>query len=100
MASNVKPIPDAAPVVIPRLFCRDPAAEIDFCKNTFGAVERVRRPGPEGNVAHALITIGPAMIMIEAEWPAMSSRAPQTDGSSPVCSTSMSRTWIRRWSAR
>jgi PhnB protein len=84
MASNVKPIPDGAPVVIPRLFCRDPASEIDFCKSTFGAVEQVRRPGPDGNVAHALVTVGPAMIMIEAEWPGMASRAPQLDGSSPV----------------
>ena len=84
MTSTAKPIPDGASVVIPRLFCRDVAAAIDFCKNTFGAVERVRRPGPDGAVAHALMTIGPAMIMIEAEWPGMASRAPKPDGSSPV----------------
>ena len=84
MASAAKGIPDGASVVIPRLFCRDVAAAIDFCKNTFGAVERVRRPGPDGTAAHALMTIGPAMIMIEAEWPGATSRAPQPDGSSPV----------------
>ncbi len=84
MTSTAKPIPDGASVVIPRLFCRDVAAAIDFCKNTFGAVERVRRPGPDGTAAHALMTIGPAMIMIEAEWPGMASRAPKPDGSSPV----------------
>jgi PhnB protein len=84
MAGGVKGIPDGASVVIPRLFCRDVAAAIDFCKNTFGAVERVRRPGPDGTLAHALMTIGPAMIMIEGEWPGMASRAPQLDGSSPV----------------
>jgi hypothetical protein len=55
-------------VVISRLFCRDVAAETDFCKNTFGAVELGRRPGPDGIPAHALLAIGPAMIMIEAEW--------------------------------
>ena len=82
--SSVKGIPEGASVVIPRLFCRDVAAEIDFCKNTFGAVEGVRRPGPDGTVAHALMTIGPAMIMIEAEWPELTSRAPKPDGSSPV----------------
>jgi PhnB protein len=81
---SVKGIPEGASVVIPRLFCRDVAAEIDFCKNTFGAVERVRRPGPDGNVAHALMTIGPAMVMMEAEWPELTSRAPKPDGSSPV----------------
>jgi PhnB protein len=84
MASGMKGIPDDVSVVIPRLFCRDVAAAIDFCTNTFGAVERVRRPGPDGTVAHALMTIGPAMIMIEAEWPGVASRAPKADGSSPV----------------
>jgi PhnB protein len=69
---------------MPRLFCRDVAAEIDFCRSTFGAVELVRRPGQDGKVAHALMTIGPAMIMIEAEWPGLASRAPKPDGSSPV----------------
>jgi len=82
--SNVKPIPDGVPVVMPMLVCRDAAAEIDFCKTTFGAVELVRRPSPDGNVAHAALTIGGAMIMIEGEWPSLSSRAPQPDGSSPV----------------
>jgi uncharacterized glyoxalase superfamily protein PhnB len=82
--SKVKPIPDGVPVVMPMLVCRDAAAGIDFCKAVFGAVELVRRPGPDGIVAHALITIGPAMVMIEAEWPTLSSRPPQPDGSSPV----------------
>ena len=82
--SKVKPIPDGAPVVMPMLVCRDAAAEIDFCQTTFGAVERLRRPGPDGTVAHALVTIGPAMVMIEGEWPTLASRAPQPDGSSPV----------------
>jgi PhnB protein len=84
MASSVKPIPDGTSIVIPRLVCRDPAAAIEFCTRTFGAVEVGRRPGPDGTVAHALLTIGPAMIMIEAEWPTLPSRAPRPDGSSPV----------------
>jgi len=82
--SKVKPIPDGVPVVMPMLVCRDASAELDFCKTTFGAVELVRRPGPDGAVAHALVTIGPAMVMIEGEWPTLASRAPQSDGSSPV----------------
>ena len=84
MASSVKPIPDGTSVVIPRLVCQKPAAAIEFCTHTFGAVEVSRRPGPDGTVAHALLTIGPAMIMIEAEWPTLPSRAPKPDGSSPV----------------
>ena len=69
---------------MPMLVCRDVAAAIDFCKTTFDAVELGRRPGPDGTVAHALLTIGGAMVIIEAEWPTLASRAPQPDGSSPV----------------
>ena len=82
--SKVKPIPDGVQVVMPMLVCRDASAAIDFCKATFGAVELVSRRGPDGTVAHAALTIGGAMIMIEGEWPTLSSRAPQPDGSSPV----------------
>jgi PhnB protein len=81
---KVKPIPDGVSVVMPMLVCRDAAAEIDFCKTTFDAVELVRRPGPDGNVVHAALTIGGAMVMIEGEWPGIVNRPPQPDGSSPV----------------
>ena len=82
--SNVKPIPDSSSVVIPMLVCRDVPSEIDFCKTAFGALELGSRPGPDGTVVHALLTIGGEMIIIEAEWPTLASRAPQPDGSSPV----------------
>jgi PhnB protein len=84
MSGQVKGVPDNSSVVIPRLVCRDPAAAIDFCTEALGAIELSRRPGPDGTVAHALMTIGPAMIMIEGEWPTLPSRAPSADGSSPV----------------
>lgn len=84
MTGQMKGIPEGASVVTPRLFCRDPDAEIEFCTSTFGAVEGVRRPGRDGKTAHALITIGPAMVMIESEWPEVANRAPLLDGSSPV----------------
>ena len=77
-------IPIDSSVVMPRLVCAEVASEIDFCVRTFEAVELNRRPGPDGSAAHALIKIGPAMIMIEAEWPTLTSRAPKLDGSSPV----------------
>jgi PhnB protein len=77
-------IPENSSVLIPRLVCRDAAAAIDFCVRTFAAREVTSRPGPDGRVAHALLTIGPAMLMIEAEWPTLPSRAPALDGSSPV----------------
>src|SRR5258706_7389759 len=58
--------------------------DIVFCINRFQDVELARRPGPDVCLAHALLTIGPAMIMIEAEWPQVANRAPKPDGSSPV----------------
>ena len=82
--SNVKPIPENSSVLIPKLVCRDPSAEIAFCKTTFGAAELGSRPGPDGTVVHALMSIGGAMVIIEGEWPALASRSPQPDGSSPV----------------
>jgi PhnB protein len=84
MANKVKGIPDNSSRIIPRLVCKDGAAEIDFCVKTFDAVELNRRPGPHGMMAHALLTIGDEMIMIEGEWSTLPSRAPKPDGSSPV----------------
>jgi PhnB protein len=84
MGTHADKLPENTSIIIPRLVCRDPAAEIDFCVRTFAAVELNRRPGPDGSVAHALLTIGPEMIMIEAEWPTLPSRAPTADGTSPV----------------
>ena len=84
MTEQVKGIPEGASVVIPRLFCRDPAAEVEFCTTALGAMEGVRRSGADGKLAHAFVTIGPAMVMIESEWPGLTNRAPQLDGSSPV----------------
>lgn len=84
MGTNAGKLPTNTSIIIPRLVCRDPASEIDFCVRAFEAVELNRRPGPDGSVAHALLTIGPEMIMVEAEWPGLPSRAPAADGTSPV----------------
>lgn len=81
---NPRTRPPNTSIIIPRLVCRDPAAEIDFCVRAFEAVELNRRLSPDGSVAHALLTIGPEMIMVEAEWPSLPSRAPTADGTSPV----------------
>jgi PhnB protein len=42
------------------------------------------RPGPDGNTIHAALILGEARIIIQAEFPQLASRAPQSDGSSPV----------------
>jgi PhnB protein len=81
---NVKSLPANSSMVIPMLVCRNVAAQIQFCKMVFPAIELGRRPGPDGNAAHSLLTINGGMIILEAEWPSLASRAPQQDGSSPV----------------
>src|SRR5688500_18631786 len=77
-------LPQNTSIIIPRLVCRDPAAEVEFCVRAFDAVEINKRPGPEGTLAHALLKIGPEMIMIESEWPSLPSKAPAMDATSPV----------------
>lgn len=84
MTTSCKGVPEGASAVIPRLFCRDVEAEIEFCCVALGAVETLRRPGPDGRTAHAMLTFGPAMLMLESEWPTLPSRPPAADGSSPV----------------
>jgi PhnB protein len=77
-------LPENTSIVMPRLVCRAPAAEVEFCIQVFEAVSLNERPGPDGTLGHALLRIGPDMIMIEAEWPSLPSRAPAMDASSPV----------------
>jgi PhnB protein len=81
-------MPDKAAIpiraVIPMLTCRDGAAEIEFCKAAFGAVEHSRRSAADGSVVHATLSLGAAMIMIHGEVPSLASRAPNADGSSSV----------------
>ena len=95
-------LPAHTSIIIPRLFCHDPEAEIAFCVGVFDATELNRRPGPDGSVGHALLEIGPDMIMIEAIWPSLPSRAPHLDGSSPVVATRIEETTAEertdRWS--
>jgi PhnB protein len=84
MDNTARNLPQNTSIIVPRLVCRDPALEVDFCVHAFEAVEVNKRQGPDGTLAHALLTIGPEMIMIEAEWPGLPSRAPTLDATSPV----------------
>ena len=77
-------LPENTSIIIPRLVCRDPASEREFCVRAFEAAVLNERPGPDGALAHALLKIGPEMIMIEAESPILPSRAPAMDATSPV----------------
>jgi PhnB protein len=84
MAKVYRGVPEGASAVIPRLVCVDVEAEIEFCCEALGAEEGLRRPGPDGKTAHALLRFGSAMLMLESEWPTLPSRAPSPDGTSPV----------------
>ena len=77
-------LPRNTSYIIPRLICAEPATEVEFCKSVFGAVAVNERPGPDGTLGHALLTIHGEMLMIEAVWPTLPSRAPPPDGTSPV----------------
>jgi PhnB protein len=84
MSRQYKGVPEGASAIIPRLYCRDVEAEIDFCCNALGAFEGGRRPGPDGRAQHAMLFFGPSMLMIEGENPEVPTRPPNADGSSPV----------------
>jgi PhnB protein len=82
--SDVKPIPDNYPQVVPYLCVDGANAAIDFYRNVFGATERMRMPDPDGRIGHAELEIGAAVIMLSDEYPDADVRAPKTIGGTPV----------------
>lgn len=82
---TIKSIPEGVQAVFPMLVCRSPEAEMNFCAAAFGAVEQVRRPGPDGAPIHIAMRINGAFLVVQSEFPDVAaSRAPNDDGSSPV----------------
>lgn len=81
---TVKAVPEGVQAVFPMLVCQDPGAQMKFCAEAFGAVEQVRRPGPDGSAVHIAMRINDAFLVVQAEFPTLASRAPVSDGSSPV----------------
>jgi PhnB protein len=82
---TVKSIPEGVQAVFPMLVCRNPEAEMNFCVAAFGAVEQVRRSGPDGSPIHIAMRINDAFLVVQSEFPdVVASRAPSADGSSPV----------------
>jgi PhnB protein len=83
--ATVKSIPKGVQAVFPMLVCQSPEAEMSFCAAAFGAVEQVRRPGPDGSPIHIAMRINDAFLVVQSEFPdVVASRAPTADGSSPV----------------
>lgn len=81
---TVKSIPEGVQAVFPMLVCQSPEAEMKFCATAFGAVEQVRRPGPDGSAIHIAMRINDALLVVQSEFADVASRAPSPDGSSPV----------------
>lgn len=82
---TAKSIPEGVQAVFPMLVCQSPEAEMKFCAAAFGAIEQVRRPGPDGSPIHIAMRINAAFLVAQSEFPDVAaSRAPSRDGSSPV----------------
>jgi PhnB protein len=79
-----KPIPDGYHAVTPYLIVSGGAKALDFYREAFGAVERLRIPGPAGRIGHAEIVIGGSCIMLADEHPEIDAVGPHTVGGSPV----------------
>ncbi len=63
------------------LAVKDAAKAIEFYKQAFGALERYRLPGMQGQgVGHAEITIGDSIVMLADECDMGLARSPQTLG--------------------
>src|SRR5882762_3036132 len=64
MTNSVKPVPEGFHTATPSLVVHDAAKALEFYKKAFGAEERMRMPGPNGQIMHAEIKIGNGIIMI------------------------------------
>lgn len=57
--------PEGYPHVVPYLHYEDVAGALDWLGRAFGFKEKVRMPGPEGNIVHAEMDVAPnAVIMM------------------------------------
>lgn len=82
---TVKAVPEGVQAVFPMLVCKSPEAAMNFCAAAFGAIEQVRRPGPDGSPIHIAMRINDAFLVVQSEFPGVvASRAPSADGSSSV----------------
>ncbi len=78
------PIPEGCHNLIPYLTCKDAAAAIDFYVTAFGAQEQSRILTNSGQILHAALKIGDAMLMMTEEEPEWGNLGPITMGGSPV----------------
>src|SRR6056297_510936 len=72
------PIPADYHTITPYIVVKDAPAAIEFYKNAFGAVEKMRLTGPDGKLAHAEVHIGDSIVMLADEHPDMGAVGPDT----------------------
>lgn len=58
---------------------RDPERAIAFYRQAFGAGEKFRLVDPDGRIGHAELQVGPAVLMLSAEFPEYGIFAPAAD---------------------
>lgn len=80
MTAAAKPVPDTYRRVTPCLVVDGAARALAFYADVFGAVERMRTPGPGGTIVHAEIEIGDAVVIVEDEDPQRGTQAPPPGG--------------------
>jgi PhnB protein len=67
-SGRVEPVPEHLHTVTPRLVVRDGSRAIDFYRSAFGAEELGERfTGPGGELIHAELRIGDAVVMVTQE---------------------------------
>jgi PhnB protein len=74
--TKVQPVPKGYHTVVPTLTVRNAVQALEFYKNAFGAKEKARMPGPDGNIMHAEIMIGDSHVMLGEENPQMNQLSP------------------------
>src|SRR5262245_56364384 len=62
--SKVRAIPEGYHSLTPYLNLRNCDKAIEYYKKVFGAEERLRMPGPNGQVMHAELKIGDSIVML------------------------------------
>jgi PhnB protein len=83
--SNTKVDPLAGMrTVTPHLVCANATGAIEFYKKAFGAEEKVRMPGPDGKLMHAMLQFGDSNIMLVDENPEWGMRGPKLLGGAAV----------------
>jgi PhnB protein len=80
MANKPHPIPANYRRVTPSLVVKRAEKALEFYTEVFGAIERMRFPGPGGSIAHAEIEIGDSVLIVEDESPERGTKAPGPEG--------------------